>query len=193
MTELDKLIHKHSSLVYKQLHKFFLTDDPEAESIAFEALYNAIENYDASTGNSMSTVATVYIYNALGSYVRWLNRKSKLEVVSYNNVAYSDESDVQHEFVDMLCSNSTPETSYIEKECLSEVYEAFDYILNKIGSASQKEIILEWKKSDFSIKSTDIAVKLGVSQSYVSQTISKFRNDIKKYMEVKYGKCYRSY
>lgn len=88
---IDDKIRDNVGLIFTQLNKFKLAKDPEAESIGYEALYNAILTYDQSKKVQFSTYASVCIYNALGSYVRTQNKQRQLEVISYNNIAFSED------------------------------------------------------------------------------------------------------
>lgn len=177
---LDTLITKHSGLVYAQLHKFKLINDPDAESIAYEALYNAIKNFDASKGNKISTVATVYIYNALGSYVRSLNTKRRIVTISYNNLidAESDE-----EFVDFIPSDTDIEGEHLHRELCSAAIKAFNDSYDKLTNETHKKILAAWKASEFTAQTKDIASEVGVSQSYVSQIINNFKFSLRKKLE----------
>lgn len=182
MHDVNRLIEANKGLVFRQLHKFNLINDPEAESIAYEALYNAIMNYDASKGNKLSTVATVYIYNALGSYVRSLNVKRQLQTVSYNNIAYSDDSD-EYEFVDLLPCSETIEEAYIKKEVGRYAIEAFDKLYDKLANEKHKAILKAWKDSEFTAQTREIGKQVGVSQSYASQIINNFKYNLRKELE----------
>ena len=176
------LIRKHSGLVYSQLHRFNLIQDQEAESIAYEALYNAIVNFDATKGNALSTVATVYIYNALGSYVRKLNKQRQLHIISYNSVAYSDDNE-EHEFVDMLANGLNIEQDYINKEVCKLARQAFNEQYDMLTNETHKTVIGLWRDSEFSAQTTEIAKVAGVSQSYVSQVINNFKFKLRKKLE----------
>lgn len=182
MQDVDKLIDANKGLVFSQLHKFKLAGDPEAESLAYEALYNAILNYDKTKGNKLSTVATVYIYNALGSYVRTLNAKRQIQTISYNNVAYSDDSE-DHEFVDLFASEETIEDSYIRRELGRYAIEAFDRLYDKLANDKHKAILKAWKESEFSAQTKEIGKLVGVSQSYASQIINNFKHSLRKELE----------
>lgn len=182
MQDINKLIDANKGLVFKQLHKFRLADDPEAESIGYEALYNAILNYDNSKGNKLSTVATVYIYNALGSYVRSLNAKRQIQTVSYNNIAYSDDSE-EHEFVDLLASEETIEDTYIKQELHRSAMDAFNKMYDRLANEKHKAIIKAWKDSEFTAQTKEIGKQVGVSQSYASQIINNFKYTLRKELE----------
>lgn len=179
------LIQKHSGLVYNQLHKFNLIHDQEAESIAYEALYKALSNFDVKMGNKPSTVATIYIYNALGSYIRTLNKKRVLQVISYNNVAYEDDNG-KHEFVDMLATPDNVEDKYIHKELQSYTRAAFNELYDMLTNEKHKSIIKAWNESDFEATTVEISKQIGISQSYVSQVINNFKFKMKKKLEGMY-------
>lgn len=183
--DYNMLIQTHSGLVYSQLHKFNLIQDQEAESIAYEALYNAIKDFDNSKGTKISTLATVYIYNALGSYIRTLNKKRVIQVVSYNNIAYTDDAD-DHEFVDILPSDESIEDNYVKSELHQYTRSVFNELYDKLTNDKHKLILDLWNKSDFAATTVEIAKQLDVSQSYVSQVINNFKFKMKKKLEDMY-------
>lgn len=183
--DLNSLIAKHSGLVYSQLHKFHLVDDQDAESIGYEALYNAIRDYDETKGTKISTVATVYIYNALGSYVRSLNSKRQIQTVSYNDVAYSDDAE-DHEFLELLSSGETVEGDYIRRELCRLALAAFNNQYDKLTNEKHKEILKVWQDSEFTETTKGISKIVGVSQSYVSQVINNFKHRLRKELEDMY-------
>lgn len=182
MQDINNLIADNVGLIHKQLKKFNLAQDPEAESIGYEALYNAILNYDSEKGTKLSTVATVYIYNALGSYVRTLNAKRQVQLISYNNVAYTDDSE-DHDFLDLLPSEHSVEDDYIHKEECSLALKAFNNRYDKLTNEKHKIILKAWKDSEFVATTKDIAKDVGVSQSYVSQVINNFKFSLRKELE----------
>lgn len=182
MQDVNKLIASNTGLIYTQLNKFNLAEDPEAESIAYEALYNAILNFDSSKGTKLSTVATVYIYNALGTYVRSLNTRKIIPVVSYNNIAYTDDRE-EHDFLDLIPSDKSVEEHIVHKEVCRLAMEAFDKKYAKLTNEKHKEILAAWKASDFEATTKDIGKQVSVSQSYVSQVINNFKYNLKKELE----------
>lgn len=183
---MNTLIQTHSGLVYSQLHKFKLIHDQEAESIAFVALYNALKNFDASKGNAISTVATVYIYNALGTYVRSLHKQRQLNVISYNNLANFSNSSDEHEYLDTLASEVDIEKDYIRKELGKMALDTFDELYVNVTNEKHKTILSRWKESDFAATTTYIAKQVNVSQSYVSQVINNFKFKMKRKLEEVY-------
>lgn len=181
----DTLIERNIGLVYAQLNRFNLRQDPDAESIAFEALLKASENFDESTGNKFSTLAVVYIYNALCGYLRTLNKVRKLDIVSLN--AEVEINGTMHEYQEVIADSTFVDEDYIKKEKCLILSDCFNKVYNKLKSDKQKRIIEHWKGGDFEDAHKDIADSCGVSQSYVTQTITIFKTDVKRLMEVTYG------
>lgn len=180
--DLNMLIRTHSGLVYNQLHKFHLIDDPEAESIAFEALLNAIRNFDENKNTKLSTVATVYVYNALGSYVRKLNKQRVIKTISYNNVIDEDGQ----EFVDMLSTGESIEGNYVRSELYAYARKSFNELYDTLTNEKHKRILSFWNASDFKATTVEISKHVGVSQSYVSQVINNFKAKLKNKLEDMY-------
>lgn len=182
---IDDKIAANTGLIFAQLNKFNLAKDPEAESIGYEALYNAILTYDQSKKVQFSTYASVCIYNALGSYVRTLNKQRQLEVISYNNVAYSEDG-TDHEFVDFFESPTGVEDDYIRHERCLLVRQAVQEQYDKLTNEKHKNILSLWRNSGYLMTSVAIAKEIGVSQSYVSQVINNFKFKLKKRLEEYY-------
>lgn len=183
--DINRLIASNTGLVYKQLKQFNLARDPEAESIGYEALYNAVLDFDSSKGTKLSTLATVYIYNALGSYVRTLNKKRQLEVISYNNVAYTDEGD-EKEYVDFIPAHTTVEEAYIKQEKCKAVRQVFQELYDNLTNDKHKMILAKWRDSEYTATTKDLAKEVGVSQPYVSQVINNFKFKLKQRLEEHY-------
>lgn len=183
--DINATITKHIGLIFNQLKKFNLAKDPEAESIGYEALYNAILTYDQSKNVQFSTYASVCIYNALGSYVRTQNKQRQLEVISYNNVAYSEDG-TDHEFVDFLSTPSDVEQDFMRKELHGIVREEFQKQYDTLTNEKHKTIITLWRNSEFEASMVSIAKQAGVSQPYVSQVINSFKFNLRKRLEEHY-------
>ena len=183
--DINEVIASNVGLVYKQLHKFNLAEDPDAESIGYEALYNAVRDFDSSKGTQLSTLATVYIYNALGTYVRSLNKKRQLDVVSYHNIAYTDEGD-EKEYVDFLASSDTTESVYIRTEKCEAIRKVVQELYDSLANEKHKLLLDKWRESDYTATTKSLAVEVGVSQPYASQIISSFKSKLKQRLEEHY-------
>jgi len=181
MAKIDELILKNKGLVFKQLHKFYLAKDPEAISIAYEALYNAIMTYKDNRNARFSTYASVCIYNALGTYVRSLNKVRQLDVVSYNAIKSLDENDV--ECLGILASDYNLEEEVIRTEQIRKINLALQQTKDALTNKTHLAIFNAWDETDFMGTITEIAKKVGVTQSYVSQILNKIRHMLRIKME----------
>lgn len=182
---IDDLIRNNLGLVYSQLIRFKLYNDADAESIAMEAIGNAAMHYNASLGYKFSTLATVYIYNALCGYIRKQRKKSKIDIVSYNDTIVLNGE--EHEYEEVLESHENVEDSVVKKEEHQILMQLFDRILNSRKSEKQQRILNEWRNEEFNCNHGLIADRVGVSQSYVTQTITIFKVDLRRAMEAIYG------
>lgn len=183
--DINTKIASNVGLIFKQLKKFNLAKDPEAESIGYEALYTALLTYDQSKNIQFSTYASVCIYNALGSYVRTLNKQRQLEIISYNNIAYSEDG-TDHEFVDFLPTPSDVEQDVMKKELHRIVREEFQKQYDALTNKKHQVIISLWRDSEYEASMVSIAKQAGVSQPYVSQVINSFKFNLRKKLEEHY-------
>jgi RNA polymerase sigma factor (sigma-70 family) len=182
MQEIDDIIKSNTGLIYKQLSKYYLVGNPDAESEAYWALYSAAKTYNDSMNVLFSTYATCCIYNALGCYVRSLHRKRQLEIVSYNAIIFDNT-----EYSEVLPADETTESTVVRKETVKLTRQAIEDILNKTSNCKHKLIIQIFIANEYDITATAISKQIGVSQSYVSQALAEFKAKLKKKMEVYYN------
>lgn len=178
MQEIDCLIQQNIGLMVTILKQYNLLHDPEAESIAYEALWRACVNYDETLGYKRSTLIITYLKNALGTYLRTLNKQRQIKTVSYNNIAYSDDG-TDHEFLELLSDSDSIEQQFMKEvlhKRLREVYHEVAATLN----GKKRAIIEEWKQSEFEATNKAIATATGVSQPYVNQVIAAFKEKLRK-------------
>lgn len=183
MHELDDKISANKGLIFKQINKMHLFGDPEAESIGYMALYNALNTYEPDKNVALSTYATVCIYNALGVYIRELNRKRQLELVSYNAPAFADSKE---EFVDHLpvhIQTISPEDAHIKNEYLLFIQQVVQEELERLTNLTIRKVVKVWVMSEYTKDTKEIAKEAGVSQSYVSQVLNRFRYSLRKRLE----------
>ena len=183
--DINAKIARNVGLIFSQLKKFNLARDPEAESIGYEALYNAILTYDQSKNVQFSTYASVCIYNALGSYVRTQNKQRQLEVISYNNVAYSEDG-TDHEFVDFFSASADVEKDYMREELQKLVRAEVQKLYDGLTNEKHKAILSLWRNTGYVASTKEIAKEVGVSQPYVSQIINSFKHKLKQRLEAYY-------
>ncbi len=186
MEDLDNLIADNMGLVYAQLYRFNKINDDEAFSYAMEALMNAAKTFDASKGFKFSTYATVCIYNAVGCYLRTLNKKRQLHLVSYYEIIEGAE-DLQ--VIDTLASDElSPEEAMLKEELLKHVRKAFSKVLYETTNPTAKKIIEYWAAHDFEASQTDMAKALGIAQPTISRALSAFKHKMRLEMEEYDGK-----
>lgn len=178
MEEIDSLIQQNIGLMVTVLKQYNLLHDPEAESIGYEALWRACANYDETLGYKRSTLIVTYLKNALGTYIRTLNKQRQIETVSYNNTAYSDDG-TNHEFLELLSTGDTAESQVMKDILLRQTREVYheeaDTLVGK-----KRAIVDEWERSDFEATNSTIAAATGVSQPYVNQVIATFKEKLRK-------------
>lgn len=182
---INDLIEKHTGLIFKQIQKFHLAYDPEAESLGYEALYNAIRTYDESKNIKFSTYATICIYNALGTYVRKKKKQKQLEEVSYNAIAYNEEGG-DHEFEDFLEAPVDVEQVVADKVMLARVLKELDKLEKSLTMEKQKRVMKAWRETCFEASTAKVAELAEVSQPYAWYVIGKFRKALKERLKNEY-------
>lgn len=181
MADINDVIAENLGLVYTQLRRFGLTDDQDAESLAYEALYKAIQTYDAGTGNNLSTYATCVVSNALRGHVRTKKKKRQIQQISYYTLLHEDEEDGY--LLNMLHEAETAEEAIIRIELQSRLAAALDKVREEQTSDLRVEIFDIWRESNFTIHQKEIAKLVGVSQATVSIALGNFRYKLKQELE----------
>ena len=121
----------------------------------------------------------------MGSYVRTQNKQRQLAVISYNNVAYSEDG-TEHEFVDCLSTSADVEQDFMKKELYRIVREEFQKQYDMLTNEKHKAILSLWRNSEYTASMVSIAKQVGVSQPYVSQVINSFKFNLRKRLEEHY-------
>lgn len=183
MQDLNKMIKDNEGLVYKQLHRFNLVGNPDAESLAFEALFKACLNYDKSTGNTFSTFATCCIYNAIGMHLRQVSKKRQLQVISYNTVYSIDDHGDEHELLEFIDGGERADEQTLRQELVINVRRVINESIEQVNSDIQKRVLILWRDSEYSMSTLELAKRAGTSQSYVSRIITNFKASLKPKLE----------
>jgi DNA-directed RNA polymerase specialized sigma subunit len=169
-----EIIELNIGLMKAQLSRFYLHDDPDALSFAYEAFWKAIVTFDASRNNMFSTYATVCMYNRLGSYIRSLHNQA-VEVVYYEESV----SEGGPALLNVIDSGYRTDHGYLLKEHIVVVKDVVEVLARDITNELQRRIVKEWMNSDFSMTHENIAMNIGCTQSYVSQVLKKFSIKVK--------------
>lgn len=180
MDEVNKIIEDNIGLVWKQLHKFNRADDDNAFSYALEALGVAAQTYDKTKGYAFSTYASTCIYNAVGCYLRSLNKQKQISVVYYDD--FIEGSD-KLTYLDVLPDTETPDKATLDRESKEQLWAAFEKVLSTMSDKASVSIIRYWQQSEFTAKQAEIAEHVNVSQSHVSRTLSAFKHKLKQELE----------
>ena len=178
---IDKLLADNMGLVYKQLHKFNRAYDDDAFSAGFEALYRAATTYKKSKGVAFSTYATTCIYNGIAHYMRDEANRLKKEVPLSFETLVSDGDNVT--LGDILSDDVTPETECLKKELYAVLWQKFDEVVASFNNKTAENLLYTWKEYGFNITQSELAAIVGISQAYVSRTLSAFKHKLKKEME----------
>lgn len=172
--DVEEIIRNNTGLIFFQMKKLHLLNDPEAESLGYEALYKAAITYQEDNGTKFNTYASVCIYNALGTYIRFLKRKRQLEVVSYHNLSGDSE------LINSLSVETNIEAEYIRKESISELHSCIHEAYLELVSTKQIEIIDKWIELGWDSSSSDIAKEVGSSQPYAHQILAAFKTKVRR-------------
>ena len=178
--DINEQIAANRGLIYSQLYRFKLADDPDAESYAYEALYKAIQTYDANANTAFSTYAVCVIANELRKHLRHLNRKRQLEVVSYNATIQTGTDTIS--YLDTLYYDTDAESEVLFKELQGVVRESFLKVYNSLND-THKAIIKAWYDSEYKLRQKEIAELMQLSQPSVSRALSAFKYKLRLELE----------
>jgi RNA polymerase sigma factor (sigma-70 family) len=183
MADLNKVISDNTGLVWQQLHRFKLANEPDAESVAFEALFKAADTYDESSGTAFSTYATCVIANSIRMYLRSVNKKRQLLVVSYNAPAFPGSEDDTTELVDVLVGPYNAEDTVLAKELRGRIAAGLRAAYSELTTDNHRRVFNAWKDSYFKASQSDIARQVGVSQATVNRVVSIVRYKLRQQLE----------
>lgn len=178
--DVNDKIAANLGLVYQQLARFNLTNNQDAESFAYEALYRAVITFKEDAGNAFSTYAVCVIANELRKYLRTVNKKRQLEVISYYETIRTDSKELY--LVDTIKSAEDTESLVLFEELSETVREAFIKVLLKM-SDTQRKVVTLWYKTGCEMTQCEIANVLNVAQPTVSRAISIFKYKLKTELE----------
>lgn len=178
--DVNDKIFENTGLVYKQLHAFQMLYDQDAESFAYEALYNAVVTYDDKTGTAFSTYAVCCINNALRKHLRTLNKKRQLDIVSYDAPITADDDSTA--MIDVIPQLYTVEDTLL---CTESCKFIRSVLVEEYEKLSEKHRLIVrlflTKKADMNQQA--IAKAAGVTQATVSKIVSAFRHKVKQRLE----------
>lgn len=178
---MNEIVVLNEGLIYSQINKLHLKDNDDALSEAYNAMFNAITTYDYEKDATFSSYATVCIYNSLGCLIRTMHTQFNKSITSYDKPL---DEDGNLFLLDILESSDTSDGHYLSNETVKIIDKAVTDTCHKWHNNTHKDIILTWRESGYTMLQSDIAETLGITQTYVSQVINKFRKELKKKLEV---------
>lgn len=171
---IDEQIKQHEGLVFHTLKMLRCSYSNEAISVAYEALWRAIQTFDEDRGVQFSTYAVTCIKNSVYDLFRIWQEIQEHEVPL--DLEHHPEPYTLEEFDKTECKDDT------------ELRKAVDDTLNKF-SGKKRKIAYLWLESNLS--DTAIAQEVPCSQSYASQVIKEVKATLRK--DLKDAKCCRDY
>lgn len=157
-----------------------MLDDQDAESFAYEALYNAILTFDESKGNTFSTYAVCVISNALRGHLRRLHKKRQLEVISYYEVLGADEESGY--LLDTFKQIEDTESTVLSNELNAVIRAAYEETLNELSEKHRQIVFMHYDEEPRKTQQ-EISKALGISQPTVSKTLAGFKYKLKLRLE----------
>lgn len=161
--DIDNLLMKHKNLVYHMLTKMQQLQNQDAESAAWEALWDALGTFDVFSGFAFSTYACKLIKNAINGVLR------KQQVVKRKQSMLLEVTEQQTELFTCDCTEDAESA-----ELVSFVDKMFEeYLFYKRGHA--KSVLLFWRSSNFTATVSNMAVVCNCTASYISRVQNDFR------------------
>lgn len=157
--DINELLIQHKNLIYFMLSKMGQLSNQDAESAAWEALWDAIGTYSVYDKAAFSTYACKCLANAINCVLR----KQQRDRLNY--IELSELTDANTLFTT---------DDYESAEVMLVVSTAFDsYIRDSRGIT--RDVLLLWRSSEFSMCPTELAAVCKTSASYVTRIQSSFR------------------
>lgn len=157
--DVDELLLQHKNLVYYKLAQMGQLNNPDAESVAWEALWDAVMTFDIYSKTAFSTYACRCISNAVNTVLR-KQQHERNHVVSFDELSEAN----------LLCTDS----SYDSAATMQAIAQGVEYFATHFFDLP-RDIILTWQASGFEMSVTMLAKVCGTSTSYVSRVITVFR------------------
>ena len=149
--DIDNLLQEHKNLIYFILTKTRQLGNQDAESAAWEALWDAVNLFDVYAKTAFSTFACTLIKNAVNNVLRkQILDRSHLCAFTYvaenTEVTYIAEPDDSGAFIE---------------ECFKAFVET--------KSGKMRNVLLAWYGSGFTLNGMALAKLCDTSPSYVSR------------------------
>ena len=162
-----KLISHNLRLVAHIVRKYY-SGNPASEdliSIGTIGLIKAIDSFDSSNGARFATYGAKCIQNEILMYFR--SQKKLASEVSMNETIDTDREGNPLTYLDII---KTEDTIAEDIDLKIKITKAAEYIKTELTDREREIIILRYGLgSDAPITQREVAIKLGISRSYVSR------------------------
>ena len=159
--DIEELLAEHKNLIYYRLTQMGQLHNQDAESAAWEALWDAIGTYSVYEKTAFSTYACACITNAINGVLR--KQLHEFEQFGYCEL---------NENIPAVTKSMDEDSSYEQlKKIVQEVFD--EHLAASRGLA--RDILLFWRSVDFEENKTTIAKACNTSVSYVSRVIQGFK------------------
>lgn len=159
--DIEELLAEHKNLIYYRLTQMGQLHNQDAESAAWEALWDAIGTYSIYEKTAFSTYACTCITNAINSVLR--KQLHEFEQFGYCEL---------NENIPAVTKSMDEYSNYEQlKKTVQEVFD--EHLAASRGLA--RDILLFWRSVDFEENKTTIAKACNTSVSYVSRVIQGFK------------------
>lgn len=179
--EATRLVEDNINIVYSIIHKYHLSNEAEAESIAMEALYKATLTYDTEniTGAKFSSYAYVCVSNRLGDLIRKMKNKTSSMILLMSDITAGVDEEAGKSFAEaaIYASSEDIQSNYEAKAECTVVVMYLKEIISITKPGIRKEILETWfYKHSCQCKVVDLANECGCGPSYVRKVLLETRS-----------------
>lgn len=156
--DVEELLKQHKNLIYYRLTQMGQLNNQDAESAAWEALWDAIETFSVYETTAFSTYACRCINNAINTVLRAQQiEKGHIECVEL------DETNILFTQDDYKCADT-----------MQIIDDTFRWYMETCTDLS-RDILQLWRVGGFADSATEIAKLCHTSPSYVARVQCAFR------------------
>lgn len=171
---IDETIHKFKGLVFQFIKGYIKSNDyDDLEQTGLIAISKAYEDYDITKDKCFSTIATLYIRNAISKYIRSMNTKK-------NTMVTCSLDDVLDDSEDMLLLKDCikDKTVNVENIVVSNIFfnKTINTYLEKLTQPQYKAMMLSIK----GLSNEEIANILDKKSSAISTLLGYTRNKLQR-------------
>lgn len=158
--DVDKLLAQHKNLVYYMLTNMGQLRSPNAESAAWEALWDAVMTFDVYAETAFGTYACTLIKNAVNNELRKQMAMKNRQCISVDSMELAERYGVNDE----LCT----------VDSVARIYTLFDEYVVQASGVSRR-VLMYWRSQGFDTSVSALASACSTSTSYVSRVQCGFR------------------